>query len=132
MEETSDAMKIDAALTERLQDYAKERGVGLQEAFETALGLGLELCASESARLEGRVRTLERRLADLSGSVNALGPAVFGVRVLLVGWAAKEAYDVSEDELAAELHATGEAEWALSLAERGVVSPGVSATAQEG
>lgn len=33
------------------------------------------------------------------------------VRVLLVGWAAKEAHDVSEDELAAELHATGEAEW---------------------
>ena len=55
MEETSEAMKIDAALTERLQDYAKERSVSLQDAFETALGLGLEVCASESVRLEGRV-----------------------------------------------------------------------------
>src|SRR5262245_52664326 len=130
MEETSEAMKIDAALTERLQDYAKERSVSLQDAFETALGLGLEVCASESVRLEGRVMAVERRLADLAGAVNAMGPAVFGVRVLLVGWAAKEAYDVGEDQLAAELHATGEAEWGLSLAERGIVAPG-PASAQE-
>jgi hypothetical protein len=131
MDQASDPIKLDAALTERLQDYATERGVDLQEAFETAMGLGLELCASESARLEARVRTLEQRLADLSTALGALGPVVFGVRALLVGWAAKEAYDVEEDELAAELHATGEAEWALSLAERGVVAPDASPATPE-
>jgi hypothetical protein len=89
------------------------------------------VCASESVRLEGRVRTLERRLADLSSTLNMLGPAVLGVRALLVGWAAKEAYDVGEDELAVELHATGEAEWALSLAERGIVAPDAPVMAQE-
>lgn len=131
MDQASDPIKLDAALTERLQDYATERGVDLQEAFDTAMGLGLELCASESARLEARVRTLERRLADLHAAVGALGPAVFGVRALLVGWAAKEAYDVGEDELAAELHVTGEAEWALSLAERGVVASSAAGAAPE-
>src|SRR5262249_34922084 len=92
--------------------------IDLQEAFETALGLGLELCASESARLEDRVRALERALRDLQGALAAVGSAVFGVRALLVGWAAREAFAVGEDELAAELSATGEGEWALSLAER--------------
>jgi len=66
MDQPSDPMRLDVALTERLQDYAAARGIDLQEAFETALGLGLELCASESARLEGRLRDLERRLADQS------------------------------------------------------------------
>jgi hypothetical protein len=131
MDPMTDPLKIDASLTERLQDYASERGLDLQEALAIALGLGLEVCASESVRLDGRVRTLERRLGDLSATLNALGPAVLGVRALLVGWAAKEAYGVGEDELEAELHATGEAEWALSLAERGIVAPESPATAQE-
>jgi hypothetical protein len=38
---------------------------------------------------------------------------------------------VGEDELAAELHATGEAEWALSLAERGVVASAAAGVAPE-
>jgi hypothetical protein len=131
MDQPSDAIKLDVALTERLQDYAAGRGIDLQEAFETALGLGLELCASESMRLEDRVRTLERRLADLHGALAAVGSAVFGVRALLVGWAAKEAFGVGEDELAAELTATGEAEWALSQAERGMAAAELAEAAPE-
>jgi len=56
------------------------------------------------------VRALERRLADLKGALAALGSTVFGVRALLVGWAARDASGAGEDELAAELSATGEAE----------------------
>jgi hypothetical protein len=110
VDQTSNPIKLDVALTERLQDYAAARGVNLQEAYEMAPGLGLEVCASESTRLEDRVRTLERRLVDLHGALEAVGSAVFGVRILLVGWAAREAFGVGEDELAAELSATGEAE----------------------
>jgi hypothetical protein len=38
MDQPSDPMRLDVALTERLQDYAAARGIDLQEAFETALG----------------------------------------------------------------------------------------------
>jgi len=130
MDQPIDPVRLDVALTERLQDYAAARGIDLQEAFETALGLGLELCASESTRLEDRVRALERQLADLQGALAAVGSAVFGVRALLVGWAAREAFDVGE--LAAELSATGAAEWALSLAaERGMAAADLAAAAPE-
>jgi len=39
VDQPNDPIRLDAALTEWLQDYAAARGIDLQEAFETAQAL---------------------------------------------------------------------------------------------
>jgi hypothetical protein len=119
----NDPLRLEPALDERLRDYATEEGVTVQEALDTALGLGLELCTAERIRREDRVRILETKMGDVLGALHVLGPAVFGVLRLLLTWAAQEGFKVSEDELAAELLLAARSEWALALSERGIVPP---------
>lgn len=123
--DTNESVTIDAGLGERLREYARERGISIQEMFETALGLGLELCVAESGRIDRRMATLEKRVNSLFDLVHGMGPAVMGVRALLVAWAAREAFRTGEDELMAEIESTGRAEWDLALAERGLAASGV-------
>jgi hypothetical protein len=57
MGQPTDPIKLEVALTERLQDYAAARGIDLQEAFGTALGLGAIGCPS-GAEQPGRPGTI--------------------------------------------------------------------------
>jgi len=109
--ERQDDVRLDGALTARVDEYAKASGVTFQEALETALGLGLELCTAETVRTIDRLARLEAIVGEMAIAVDAIGAATMGTRALLVGWAAKEALGVSEDELMAELEATGRGEW---------------------
>jgi hypothetical protein len=123
MDEQEPGLTLDESLAGRLQDYAQAEGMSNQDALETALGLGLELCAAEAGRREQRLRDLESGLRDLMGVLEVLGPPVLGILRLLVAWAAREGFAVSEDELLAELATAAREEWALAVAEHGVILP---------
>ena len=125
MSEVTPGFTIDPTLVENLADYARLERLSPQEAFETALGLGLELCLSEVGEREGRLRHLEASVRDLHAVVTLLGPPALGVLKLLVAWAAREGFGVSDDELFAEVLAAARSEWELALAERGVVTASV-------
>jgi hypothetical protein len=114
---------LDESLVGRLQEYAHTEGLSPQDALETALGLGLELCAAETGRREQRLQDIELAVYDILGTLKVLGPPTFGVLRLLVAWAAREGFGVSEDELFAEILTAARGEWELALAELGVVLP---------
>jgi hypothetical protein len=112
---------IDGGLVEGLEDYAKSEGLSIQEAFETALSIGIEICFSEAGERDVRTRRMEKAVQDLLAVVALLGPPALGVLRLLVVWAAREGFGVSEDELYAEILSAARSEWAIALAEHGVV-----------
>jgi hypothetical protein len=119
---------LDESLVGRLQEYARTEGLSPQEALETALGLGLELCAAEVGRRDQRLRDVEAAVHDLLGMVMGLGPPAFGALMLLIAWSARDVFGVSEDELCAEILTAGRGQWEASLAELGVVISAESPT----
>jgi hypothetical protein len=115
---------LNPSLVARLEEFAEDEGVEAQEAFEIAVGLGLELALGRSGKKEERLARVESGLDDLRAAVDLLGPPLFSVLRVLVAWAAREGFGLSEDELHAEILTASRAEWALALAERGIVEAG--------
>ena len=117
----SDGLCLDQDLVTRLQEFADRAGMSPQEALEVALGLGLEGVKGDEGRLDASIDTVERTAEDLVAMVSMLGPPLLGILRLLVTWAAREGFGVSEDELVAEIMTAAREEWALNLAERGIL-----------
>jgi hypothetical protein len=126
----TDAIHLDAALSARLEDYAHASGMSFATAFETALTLGLELCVAETVRTTDRVARLEENAREMALALDVVGAATMGIRALLVAWAAKEAFGVSEDEMLAEVEATGRSEWDYARVE-GTLVPATNVKAAE-
>ena len=120
---------LDQSLVDRLQEFAEHEGLAPQEAFEIALGLGLETALGERAKRDAEIEGLSKRVEDVLGIASLLGPPLLGVLRLLVAWAAREGFGVSEDELLAEILSTCREEWELRLAQHGIVSPSGEAEA---
>lgn len=120
MDHEQDGFALDESLCRRLEEYARQEGLDPQEALETALGLGLEVCLGEAGSRESRLKHIESTLGDVTATLDVIGPHVFGVLMLLVAWAAREAFGVQEDELLAEIIAAARQEWSIAQAEHGV------------
>jgi hypothetical protein len=119
---TGDGLCLDQSLVERLHEFAGREGLQSQEALEVALGLGLDLAAGGAGRREAALAALAGSVEDLMAAATLLGPPLLAVLRLLVTWAAREGFGVSEDELMAEILSAAAAEWELRLAEAGILA----------
>src|SRR5262249_59111133 len=102
------------------------------EARSALLYLGLEFAERQRTGLREDIEDLQREVRDLRQMVDVLGPAALGTQRILSHWAAQTGgLRVSEDELLAEGRMVAEEEWQGQPAQRGPVSPGARAGAQE-
>jgi hypothetical protein len=116
-------LTLDQSLVTRLQEFADHERLTAQDALEIALGIGLGVASGEAGLRDDRLARIESGLQDVLDTATLLGPPVHAVLRLLVSWAAREGFGVSEDELMAEILTASREEWALALAERGIVLP---------
>jgi hypothetical protein len=119
-----EGLYLEPHLVARLEEFAEDEGVSAREALEIAVGLGLELALGRARRREERLERVEGGLDDVRAAIDLLGPPVLSVLRILIAWAAREGFGVSEEELHAEVLLASHAEWALALAERGIVEAG--------
>lgn len=116
-----DGLTLDQSLVARLQEFADHENLCPQDALEIALGIGLGVATGEAALREDRLERIESGIQDILDTAGLLGPPLHAVLRLLVAWAAREGFAVSEDELMAEILTCSREEWALALAEKGIV-----------
>jgi hypothetical protein len=104
--------------------HAKRMGTTRSDAIRDCLAIGIETIRSRDGIPTGRVEELLSALEGVRLTLDLIGPPTFGLLRLLVHWATRDrSLKVDEDELLAELRATGADDWeqAVADAERDLV-----------
>ena len=107
-------LRLDQALRQRLEHVAEEEQKTLSAVVRELLTDALarrcaaHLCASSDALpLTPKIERLRTELRRLTAIVSCQARSVFGIEQLLVHWATRGAFRVSEDEMLAELRYVG-------------------------
>lgn len=104
--------------------HAKRTGTTRSDAIRDCLAIGIETIRSRDGIPTSRVDELLSALEGVRLTLDLIGPPTFGMLRLLVHWATRDrSLKVDEDELLAELRATGADDWeqAVADAERDLV-----------
>jgi hypothetical protein len=116
--------QLDSELDSRLQRLAADEGIGMAEALQMVLHVGLELCESHAVERRDRLEELAGEVRDLKVCLHLVGRAALASNLLLAHWAAKSGgVRVSEEELTRELEEVGRSRWADQLAQLGIPCP---------
>ena len=116
--------RLPGDLVRAIEAHAKRMGATRSEAIRDCLGLGIETIRGRDGVPTGRVDELLSALEGIRLTLDLIGPPTFGMLRLLVHWATRDrSLKVDEDELLAELRATGADDWeqAVADAERDLV-----------
>jgi hypothetical protein len=116
--------RLPGDVVREIDAHAKRMGTTRSDAIRDCLGLGIEAIRSRGGIPSGRVDELLSALEGVRLTLDLIGPPTFGMLRLLVHWATRDrSLKVDEDELLAELRATGADDWeqAVSDAERDLV-----------
>ena len=105
-------------LVREIDAHAKRMGSTRSDAIRDCLGIGMETIRSREGVPFGRVEELLGALEGVRLTLDLMGPPTFGMLRLLAHWAARDgSVKVREDELLAELRATGADEWEQAVAD---------------
>jgi len=116
--------RLPGDLVREIEAHAKRMGATRSDAIRDCLGLGIETIRSRDGIPTGRADELLSALEGVRLTLDLIGPPTFGMLRLLVHWATRDrSLKVDEDELLAELRATGADDWeqAVADAERDLV-----------
>ena len=108
-------LRLDEVLRRRLERVAEEEQKTLSAVVRELLADALARkytahlgASSEALPLAQKIENLRSELSRLAAIVSRQARRVFGIEQLLVHWATRGAFQVSEDELLAELHDVGD------------------------
>jgi hypothetical protein len=116
--------RLPGDLVREIDVHAKRMGTTRSDAIRDCLGIGIEAIRSRDGIPAGRADDLLSALEGVRLTLDLVGPPTFGMLRLLVHWATRDrSLKVDEDELLAELRATGADDWeqAVADAERDLV-----------
>ena len=116
--------RVPGDLVREVDAHAKRTGTTRSEGIRECLAIGIETIRSRDGIPTGRVDELLSALEGVRLTLDLIGPPTFGLLRLLVHWATRDrSLKVDEDELLAELRATGADDWeqAVADAERDLV-----------
>jgi hypothetical protein len=116
--------RLPGELVREIDAHAKRMGTTRSDAIRECLGIGIEAIRSRDGVPTGRVDELLSALEGVRLTLDLIGPPTFGMLRLLVHWATRDrSLRIDEDELLAELRATGADDWeqAVADAERALV-----------
>jgi ribbon-helix-helix CopG family protein len=116
--------RLPGDLVREIDAHAKRMGTKRSDAIRDCLGIGIEAIGSRDGIPAGRADELLSALEGVRLTLDLIGPPTFGMLRLLVHWATRDrSLKVDEDELLAEVRATGADDWeqAVADAERDLV-----------
>jgi hypothetical protein len=101
-----------------IEAHAKRIGATRSDAIRDCLGFGIETVRGKDGIPAGRVDELLSALEGIRLTLDLIGPPTSGILRLLVHWATRDrSLKVDEDELLAELRATGADDWEQAVAD---------------
>jgi len=110
--------RLPGDLVREIEAHAKRMGATRSDAIRDCLGLGIETVRGRDGVAAGRVDELLSALEGVRLTLDLIGPPTFGMLRLLVHWATRDrSLKVDEDELLAELRATGADDWEQAIAD---------------
>jgi len=110
--------RLPGDLVREIEAHAKRMGATRSDAIRDCLGLGIETVRGSDGVPTGRVDELLSVLEGIRLTLDLIGPPTFGMLRLLVHWATRDrSLKVDEDELLAELRATGADDWEQAVAD---------------
>ena len=110
--------RLPGDLVREIDAHAKRMGTTRSDAIRDCLGIGIDAIRSRDGIPTGRVDELLSALEGVRLTLDLIGPPTFGMLRLLVHWATRDrSLKVDEDELLAELRATGADDWEQAVAD---------------
>jgi hypothetical protein len=111
-------VRLSGDLVREIEAHAKRMGATRSDGIRDCLGLGIETVRGRDGVAAGRVDELLSALEGVRLTLDLIGPPTFGMLRLLVHWATRDqSLKVNEDELLAELRATGADDWEQAVAD---------------